>query len=339
MSETLKTGGEKSAENIQNDGPWGKEYQESVPPFNPNQKSDTSIDDKREQLDEMPLDTNEQQADYLDTFMEVSYADNYQDGDENFDKSEGYPYSQKALLGREIISELREELKEPDNIGKTFFDLLKDRQRQVEQSQNDFHTTGPDGTWTKEDTIRSQLLMEQREALIDMADTLKNAAFLRGERDSVPNQENFRESYCLQKRELEKSRLQNSVDRYREEIENIANSPTLSEASKEQKINSIKSEIDDANYRLDDMELESDILKDAIMRKGEGQTTSEILQKDIATTERSIEYYKGLMDSAKSETAKNGFRRSYKEARNKLRRINAVISDLDEAENKNIRLG
>ena len=45
------------------------------------------------------------------------------------------------------------------------------------------------------------------------------------------------------------------------------------------------------------------------------------------------------MDSAKSETAKNGFRRSYKEAMNKLRRINAVISDLDEAENKNIRLG
>ena len=39
MSETLKTGGEESAENTGNDGPWGEEYQKSVPPFNPEQKA------------------------------------------------------------------------------------------------------------------------------------------------------------------------------------------------------------------------------------------------------------------------------------------------------------
>lgn len=37
MSETIKSGGE-SGQNSDNGGPWGEEYQQSVPPFNPEQK-------------------------------------------------------------------------------------------------------------------------------------------------------------------------------------------------------------------------------------------------------------------------------------------------------------
>ena len=63
MSETLKTGGEESAENTGNDGPWGEEYQKSVPPFNPEQKAKPQDDGRVE------LGTSVGQAEYLENYL------------------------------------------------------------------------------------------------------------------------------------------------------------------------------------------------------------------------------------------------------------------------------
>lgn len=87
MSETLNTGSEETAENIGDNGPWGEEYQNSVPPFR------SEIPNNPDEID---ISTEQGKYEWLDALLENAVTreeaeledaknDGYEEGDKIVD--------------------------------------------------------------------------------------------------------------------------------------------------------------------------------------------------------------------------------------------------------------
>lgn len=277
-------------------------------------------------LSDMPIDTNLQQADFLDSYIKELFGSDHQDEGADLDEYTSWSSSQKREYGHGIIAELRDDLGKEENLGKTFYDLLRDKQQQVEQDQYNFDVTGPDGAWTEGDMVRERALHEQREILIYLIDTLK---FAPEHYNFVEMQENFGESYCLNKRDIKINQLQNLINNRESVLAELASDSRFSDVEKVEIAKELDEKIEEAYCSIDDALQEIDILKEAMLRRSDGRTTSDILQSSATSSEKRLEYLKGLISSANSESAKRSFRRQYKTERNKYNRIKAIILDLD----------
>ncbi|MBR2998440.1 hypothetical protein IKF34_01530 [Candidatus Saccharibacteria bacterium] len=77
MSNPNTPGESRSEQSHGNDGPWGKEYQESVPPFNPDQKPESPESDdyfmdqgiEQKNLDNIDISTEQGKYEYLDSLI------------------------------------------------------------------------------------------------------------------------------------------------------------------------------------------------------------------------------------------------------------------------------
>lgn len=276
-------------------------------------------------LYETPVDTNEHQADFLDKTMEIYYRESYQENDEKFDKSQNWPDSQKALLGHKMITDIRKEMDEGKHVGETLYHILLDKQAKVEEEQTNLHSTGDDGVWTEQDNIEHQTLFEQREMLVMMSDSLKQRIIEKGE---LP--ENYAESYCLRKRNIETNRLKNIIKNRKALIKEVTDNSKLSDVQKNYQITQSKDVIENAYYNLEDITAQQDMLTDALLEKKGDETTSEVLQNKLVKATQLTEHFKAMIDNSENETVKARLRKQFQESRKKQRRLEMVIKDLDE---------
>lgn len=107
----------------------------------PTQTAWDNMEDKTEQekqfidIDDISFATNEGQANYLWSVMKNEYVDSYKDGDENYDKVYVAPESQRAKYGMAVMDEIKNVFNLPENQGKTVRDLLKMKQKSIEDMQ------------------------------------------------------------------------------------------------------------------------------------------------------------------------------------------------------------
>ena len=132
MSETLKTGGEKSAENIQNDGPWGEKYQKDIPPFNPDRKEATSND--------ILLDTGQRQMEYLGDYLSSEKSKwEHTLEDDRYDSERVKPYIAEINYQVGLLESVRDEIAD----GGDLTEILARKYDEAYQAwEQDYHEQG-----------------------------------------------------------------------------------------------------------------------------------------------------------------------------------------------------